>query len=84
MQNNLNDVITFFYRCRERVNKYIESKDPEETLDVDADFRKIHFCYQYFKHLLKQASNSRPTSMQAIEFGGNQQVVVPKNVSNCS
>eukprot|EP00116_Pleurobrachia_bachei_P000137 sb/3460399/ len=45
--------------CREKVNKYIEALDPEERLNVDADFRKIHFCFQYFKHLLKQNSGAR-------------------------
>ena len=45
-------------RCRERVNKFIESTNPEETLDIEVDMRKIHFCYQYFKHLLQQANKA--------------------------
>ncbi|KAL5269965.1 hypothetical protein ACHWQZ_G003441 [Mnemiopsis leidyi] len=52
--------------CRERVNKYIECTDPEERLEIDADVRKIHFCYQYFKHLLKQAASSRPSSNRTV------------------
>ena len=50
--------------CREIVKKFIESTDTEEALDIEADFRKIHFCYQYLKLLLKQASNSRPVQTQ--------------------
>ncbi|XP_063683235.1 kinesin-like protein KIF6 [Bolinopsis microptera] len=64
--------------CRERVNKYIECTDPEERLDIDADVRKIHFCYQYFKHLLKQAANSRPASNRTVTSATSQ--ILPEQV----
>lgn len=68
-------------QCKEIVNKFVESTDSEERLDVEADFRKIHFCYQYLKHLLRHANNSRPLTNRDVNSDNQMSEDVHKELS---
>lgn len=63
--------------CREKVNKFIESSDPEEQMDMGADMRKIHFCNQYFKHLLTTASTANKTSPTSPTSETGSEIISP-------
>ncbi|XP_077198055.1 kinesin-like protein KIF6 isoform X3 [Paroedura picta] len=38
-----------------QINNFLEDMDPESTLDVGADMRKIKYCFCHLKRLLKDA-----------------------------
>ncbi|XP_066451406.1 kinesin-like protein KIF6 isoform X2 [Eleutherodactylus coqui] len=51
-------------RLEEQLHSFLDDKDPDGSLDVGADMRKIQYCFNFFKRTLhdKKTSDSRATS----------------------
>ncbi|XP_075060521.1 kinesin-like protein KIF6 isoform X2 [Mixophyes fleayi] len=51
-------------RLEEQLNNFLDDRDPERTLDIGADMRKIQYCFSLFKRHLhdKKTSGSRMSS----------------------
>ena len=42
-----------YYRCEEAVKTYLADSDPDAMINVGADMRKIHTCFQIMKVLIQ-------------------------------
>ncbi|RMX61147.1 hypothetical protein pdam_00016689 [Pocillopora damicornis] len=48
-------------RLRRMVKSYIEDSDPESSLSVGADMRKINYCFQLLKNHVSEKSKQNPS-----------------------
>ncbi|XP_063774909.1 kinesin-like protein KIF6 isoform X2 [Pseudophryne corroboree] len=51
-------------RLEDQLNSFLDDQDPQSTLDIGADMRKIQYCFGSFKRLLhdKKTAGSRMSS----------------------
>ncbi|XP_040585435.1 kinesin-like protein KIF6 [Mesocricetus auratus] len=50
------------HQLEKLIASFLEDKDPESRLEVDADMRKIHYCFHHFKKLLSEKNTIKNTT----------------------
>lgn len=63
-------------KLRMLVQRYLDDRDADSTLNVGADMRKINFCFKLFKELYIQATKTPPAKSSSSSSPGANLVTI--------